>query len=113
MEAGTRFIMFLILLFIGIYFIITSISCIVRMAILCHIEETLKESCDRACNRVRNIRTYRRRKRINPVIIEPIPDAIETNPNTPVVYVNAVRDAVVVESKEEEFDPLTLPTHLI
>ena len=84
------------------------------MAIVCHIEDTLKDSCDRLNNLPRTIRTYRkRRKRIYPVVIEPIPNAVVTNENTPVVYLHAVRDAVVVDNDEEEVDPLTPPTQLI
>ena len=114
MEAGLRFLMFCIFLFMGMYFIITSISCIVRMAIICHLEETLKDSCDRFQEIPNNIRRYTRsRKRINPVIIHPIPNAVETNINAPVVYLNAVADAVIVEAKEEDFDLFTSPTEFI
>ena len=123
MEAGLRFLMFCIFLFMGMYFIITSISCIVRMAIICHLEETLKDSCDRFQEIPNNIRRgvlrlsnhthTRRRKRINPVIIHPIPNAVETNINAPVVYLNAVADAVIVEAKEEDFDLFTSPTEFI
>ena len=84
------------------------------MAIICHLEETLKDSCDRFQEIPTNIRRYtRRRKRINPVVIHPIPNAVETDINAPIVYLNAVADAVIVESKEEEFDPFTPPTEFI
>lgn len=114
MDAGIRFLMTCIFLFIGMYFIITSITCIVRMAIMCHLEETWKESCDRFQEIPTNIRRYtRRRKRINPVIIHPIPNAVETDINAPIVYLNAVADAVIVEAKQEDFDPFTPPTEFI
>ena len=114
MEAGLRFLMTCIFLFMAMYFIITSISCIVRMAIMCHLEETLKDSCDRFHKIPTNIRRYtRRRKRINPVIIHPIPNATETDIIAPIVYLNAVADAVIVEAKVEDFDPFTPTTEFI
>lgn len=94
-----------------LYFLAISISCIVRIAIMCHIQEVVKDSCDRIQHIPNNIRTYRKRRRIHPVIIQQVPNATETNNQMPVIYINAVRDAVV--ESEEDYDPLTPPTGFI